>query len=259
MLRLNLFHEQQEIQRAKDYDPIRLTIIGGILLMAMMLCWGGVIYFKAKPIRDNKEYQDTKKKGLDDKLKKMIKEAGGLTDLPKIQGQAQALHDHMANRTMFATQLDIFRDLIPTNCQMTALKTSRAVVEKEEKIPGKKVGDKQRPPTTVRKKLATLNIVFTVTTQGKDKVEVLQVRDELERLLHREPRFRDWVTQVPDAPGSSNCWNAVEIGLPITRDPEGGLPAVGIFEFTLPMNVRYQPKEPPKPPGRATKPSETEP
>jgi len=236
MLRLNLFYEQQRIQREKDYDPVRLTIVGGTLIILIILVVGAILYFKMEPLR--KDIQ-----GAEDQLKKLNAEYEALgkpVDFPRIQAQANAIQNHMEYRTLFATQLDILLDVIPTNCQMRLFKTARGMQQDEKSTPGRK---KDAPPIITKTIVLRLEMAFEIYTEARSKVEVLQIRDQLVESFRRESRFRDWVHQVPDESGGSNVWNEVIVASSMADDPKGDSMASGLFEFKLPLVTKYQPRE----------------
>ena len=148
------------------------------------------------------------------KLDKELKGLGELTDLSKIQSQAQSLQDRMEHRTPLATQLDILRDVIPTNCQVRAFRTQRGLAISETVVKGRKAD------VTIRKAMPTLQIVMEVETHGRSKLDVLDTRDRLLEVLRRSPRLGEWATQGAAPGGGSNAWNQVDLlsgGAPIPR------------------------------------------
>lgn len=233
MLQINLFHEQQQLQRERDFDPVRLTFIGGIIIMACTAFWALMIYIGMSNLRTDL----ASGKGRLEKLNREIKALGPLTDLPKTKSQAQTLRDHVEHRVLFATQLDILRDVIPANCQIRLLKTTRSLKTTETTVESKK-------GSVVTKTIKpTLEMSLEVNTRAKDKVEVLQIRDNLIHLLHHEPRFREWLVQTSNQKENSNIWNEVIPVSSTTHDPKAGEMAIGIFEFKLPFALKDSPKK----------------
>jgi hypothetical protein len=241
MLQLNLFHEQQQIQKEKDFDPVRLTILGGIFAFVIIVLWAIVLYAKDAPLRENLGKAEQTKGGL---VKKKT-ELGTFINFPGIQEQAHSLKKRIVYRTLFATQLDILRNLVPPNCQVQVFKTARGFETSIEKIP-----QKRGPPLEVKKTIPLLTVNFSITTKGKDKVEILQVRDSFLEVLHRDPGLRDraFVKQVPPEDGTPGLWNDVEVKSN-THEPKGNEKAIGIFDYKLNIlmdEARDKAKETPK-------------
>lgn len=232
MYHLNLFYNQQRIQREKDLDPVRLTLLGGLLILILLTAWAGVIYLGMAGLRADLNAKRTQLEKLDKELKGL----GGLTDLSKIQSQAQALQDRMEHRTPLATQLDILSDVIPTNCQVRAFRTQRTVGISETVVKGRKMD------VTIRKAMPTLQIVLEVETHGRSKLDVLDTRDHLLDVLRQSSRLGEWAVQNT-APDGSNAWNQVDLLSGSTPDPKGGGLAVGIFEIKIPMALKDAPKD----------------
>jgi hypothetical protein len=241
MLQLNLFHEQQQIQKEKDFDPVRLTILGGIFAFVAIVLWAVVLYAKDAPLRVNLAKAENAKAALVKKKNEM----GAFIDFPGIQEQANSLKKRIVYRTLFATDLDILRNLVPTNCQVQVFKTSRGFETSIEKVP-----QRRGPPVEVKKTTPSLAVNFSITTKGKDKVEILQVRDSFLEVLHKDPSLRDraFVKQVPPEDGSPGLWNDVEVKSN-THEPKGNEKAVGIFDYKLNIlmdEARDKAKETPK-------------
>jgi hypothetical protein len=228
MFELNLFHEQQQLQHDRDYDPVKLTILGGLLILSGLIAWYSVVYLSMAGLRRDIASKKAELKKLDNDLKAM----GTLTDLGKIQSQAMSIDDRIRFRVLMATQIDILRDVIPTNCQVRSLKTVRTMAVTETVVKGAK------KDFTVRKTGPSMDMLMEVETRGKTKVDVLQSRDSLLETLQREPRFAGWLKQV-----TNSNRNDVIILNGTTLDPKGGEPAIGIFEFKLPFALKDQPKE----------------
>ncbi len=245
MLYLNLFHEQQQIQREKDFDPVRLTILGGALLVTVIIVWAVGIYLGMGQLRS--DLADNKNKSA--KKEKEFKALGMLTDLPKIQSQTQSLQNRTAYRTLFANQLDSFRNTIPTNCQVLSLKTTRLINPIDIPVPGITVpGKKAGPPIVKKMMVPTLDITFQVSTQAKSKIEVLQIRDQLLEVLQKEQEsrvkeYRNWLHQER-LDSATNVWKEVAVFTVTAQDPKEGEMAVGIFEYKTPIFLKDQPKEP---------------
>lgn len=233
MLQLNLFYEQQQLQRERDLDPLRLTVFVGVLTVAFITVWALSIYWNMGSLRSDLAGSKTQLKNL----KQTFNTLGPLTDLPKIESQAQALQNRIANRVLFATLLDILRDITPPNCQIRLLKTTRGMQTTEITQTGKKgsIIEKQIKPT--------LEVSFEINTRAKDKIAVLQTRDSFIHVLRREPRFHEWVKQIPDESGSTNTLNEIVVASSTTRDPQTGEMATGIFEFKIPFALKDLPKE----------------
>ncbi|MCC7519912.1 MAG: hypothetical protein IT578_12105 [Verrucomicrobiae bacterium] len=223
---LNLFHEQQRIQRERDLDPVRLTILGGLVVAIVILLYAGVLYTRMGGLRVELE---ARRKGLA-QLDAQIKTLGPLTDLARIQGQAQLLEERREFRIPVATQLDLLRDVIPTNCQVRLFKTRRDMQISETTLEGRK------GPIVVKKVVPVQNLVIEVETRGKDKVEVLQTRDRFLEDLRQAPRPKKWAVQVP-AEGSSNTITRVDLVSSQTPDAARGA-AMGIFEIRIPLALK---------------------
>ncbi len=239
MLQLNLFHEQQRIQLEKDLDPVRLTIVAGGIVTLIILVWSLTIYFNLSPLR--KELADVKDSvSKKEKLFKSLENQGGLTDFPKIQSQAQSLQNQMEYRTLFATQLDVYRDLIPTNCQVKAFSTSRSLrVSETTQSAGRKGG------TIVTKTSApTLEIVLSIRTQAKTKVDLLQIRDQLIDVFRQNQRLQQYAEQEL-SDNSTNKWNRIVLtpGSAVFNDPKLGEMALGDFELKIPLKLKDPSKE----------------
>jgi hypothetical protein len=225
MLQLNLFYEQQQIQRDKDLDPVRLTIIGGVLAISIIGMYALWLWFEAGPTRTDLEHAMIEK----GKLEKEWKELGPLTDFPKIQSQATALKNRIETRTLFATQLEILRDIIPTNCQVRSFKSNRYVNKIEVQVPNKKGA-----PTITTKIVPAISISFEVKTMGADKVEVLQIGDRLFEIIQKDSRLKSLVEQevVDNKKVNKVSWTKV------APDPTGNQKAVGLFTFTLDLLLK---------------------
>jgi hypothetical protein len=223
MLQLNLFHEQQQIQRDKDLDPVRWTIVIGTLLVVCILMWALVIYWNMSGLRSDLLSNQNKLKELEKQLPPKDKR----TNLTKIQSQAQALHNRVEYRALIATQFDILQDVVPTNCQVRVFKIMRRIDDVEAIIPGGKKGN-----ITVRRKVPALDFVFEINTRGPDKFAVLLIRDNLIEILKKEPRYRPWIKQVTEKDGT-NVWNEVS-ETTITHEPKGDELASGILNLKCP-------------------------
>ncbi len=232
MLELNLFHEQQELQRERDYDPVRLTLLGGALLITLIVLWGSILYLRMGELRSNLAKRHTELIALNKELAGL----GQLTDFPKIQAQAKSLDTRIQTRTLFATQLDILREVIPTNFQVRSFKTGRSMKETETTVAGKKGN------ITIKKSQPSLDILVELEARGKDKVEVLQMRDNLMDALRRNPRLAQWAHQIPDE-SEKGTWNEIVLLKNITKDPKSGDPAVGQFDIDIPIALKDEPKE----------------
>jgi hypothetical protein len=233
MLKLNLFYEQQQIQRAKDLDPVRLTIVAGVLITLGILAWACFIYFRLAPLRSEVALNQLRR----DQKKKEQTEMGQPTDLPKIQSQSDSLHNFEINRVLIASQLDTLRTTVPTNCQIRLFQTKRDV-----KTVTETVKDHEE-----KKLILSLDMSFEANAQAKDKVKLLQIRDNLFDALRNEPRFRDWVQQAPSETGTSNLVNSVISVSSITKDPNPLKDAKdtdfhGVFEFKMPIAIKDPPK-----------------
>jgi hypothetical protein len=213
MLQLNLFYEQQRIQREKDLDPVRLTIVGTCLILLIIGVWGLLLYMNMRPVLTEVASNAAEA----EKLKKQLTAMGTLTDLPKIQNQARKLFDHTAHRILTANQLDHLRYTIPTNCQVMVFKFSRKPGQTEEKKP-----------------ILHRELTLEVHTKAPEKVQVLQIRDLVYEGLRKETRFQEWVRQIPDVTGATtNMENEALLTSSITKDPKDHIPALGIFEFKM--------------------------
>jgi len=232
MLEINLFYEQQQLQRERDFDPVRLTLTGGFCILMLITIWGLIIYLRMGELRAGLASQNAELK----KLTKEFADLGQLTDFPKIQSEAKSLENRVANRTFFATQLDILRDAVPTNFQVRSFKTGRALKTTETVIQGKKGS------FTIKKAMPMLDLMVEVQARAKDKVGVLQMRDSLIDSLRRDTRLRDWAKQVPDETEKAN-WNEVDAVSSVAQDPKAGEPAIGLFELRIPIALKDEPKE----------------
>ena len=239
MFHLNLFYEQQELQRARDLDPVRLTALGGVIIVLIVVVYAGFIYLRSGGLRSDLDGKRAELKSKQEEYNKLIGKEGP-TDFSRIQTQAQALENRLERRVMFATQLDILREVIPTNCQVRAFHTERKFDTQETIIKGRK-GD-----IVQRKTVPLLNVYFEVETQGKNKVEVLQMRDRLVQILKEANRYKSCVVQdiSVNETGSTNSLNRIELTINSSAQDarEGGV-AVGIFEFKLPMILKDEPKD----------------
>ncbi len=243
MLELNLFYEQQQIQRDKDLDPVRLTIVGGSLLILAIGLWAGMIYVKMAPLRAELADARTKLEAAE----KLYKGLGEIYKLDQIKDQCSALKNRMDNRALFSTQLDVFRDLIPTNCQLTAFTTTRNLktinIEKEGNVPDPaNEGKSKKGKIQVPHQVPVLELGLKITTSADTKLEVSQIGDNLKKLLQTAPRIHEWA--VPDTDDSkSNTWNKVTEGPRINQDPIGKEKAVGIFDFRIPIALKDEPRQ----------------
>ncbi|MDD2706874.1 MAG: hypothetical protein PHV34_02605 [Verrucomicrobiae bacterium] len=231
MFELNLFYEQQEIQREKDFDPVRLTVLGGSLILTIIVVWYGFLYLKMSDLRNELAGSRAQLKKLDSEFKQL----GALTDLPKIRTQAQSINNRIHTRVMVATHLGVVRDLIPTNCQVRSFNLRRGMASSEVIKRGPK-GSR-----TVKKVVPSAEITLEIEARGKTKVEVLQIRDRLLDVFQKEPRFRDWLKQSEET-GATNR-NDVVLAPGMTSDPKLGEQAVGVFELRLPFAPKDKPRE----------------
>lgn len=233
MLQLNLFHEQQQIQREKDYDPVRLTILGGSLIAACITVWALTIYVTMGDLRSSLATSNANLTKVNDELKKL----SPLTDLPKIRGQAESLRNRIEFRALFATQLDTLRTAIPTNCQMRVLKTSRSMSVVDVTIPPARAGLK---PGFAKRATPTLDMIIEVNTQASTKPDMFEIRDNLEKNLCLDPRFQPWIRQKA---GETNLWSDITRLSSTTQEPKAGQPWIGIFEFKFPFALKDPPKD----------------
>ncbi len=249
MFQINLLYEQQELQRQRDYDPVKLTILGGIVIFLGIALWVMSLYISMGSLRKELSSNQAELAKKEDEFKKL----GNLTDLAKISNQAQALRTRSEYRVLMATQLDILRDTIPTNCQIRSLKTARLMNSFDEftEIPDKEnPGKKKKIP--VKKIAPGLEMAIVVATSGKSSVEVHQVGDSLEEKLRLEPRFREWLRQIRDEnTNNTNTWNDVERVSRRVIEPKGGEGEAGSgadlyegeFQFKMPFALKDLPKE----------------
>jgi hypothetical protein len=235
MLEINLFYEQQENQLAKDYDPVKLTIAGGVLLFSVIALWGAFLYFNMGPLRGKLTSAKKEVQELDKKLKDL----GELTDLPKIKGEAQALHHRILYRPLLASQLDVFRTLIPTNCQMRFLRTSRSIAIEATSVPTKP----GKPPITTRRSFPTMEVIIEINTKAKSKANVLEIRDSLLEKFQKDERLKQFVRQAPPREGETETLNEVAITSSKAQDAMGGELAVGVFELKFFVALKDPPLE----------------
>jgi len=244
MFQINLLYEQQELQRQRDYDPVKLTILGGILIFLGIALWVVSLYISMGSLRKELSSNKSELAKKEDEFKKL----GLLTDLSKISNQAQALRTRSENRVLMATQLDILRDAIPTNCQIRLLRTNRAM----STIPGtKEVPDKENPGKMKKVPAPqfgpTFEMVIDVITSAKSSVEVHQVGDSLTEKLRLEPRFREWLRQIKDENTSDNSTlNDVERTSKRVIEPKGESETDvfdGEFQFKMPFALKDPPKD----------------
>lgn len=225
MLKLNLFYEQQQIQRDKDLDPIKLTIIAGILITLGILAWASFIYFRLAPLRAEVAANQAKL----NVRKKEFSDLGAAIDLPKIQSTSDCLHDYQVNRILIAPQLDAIRSAIPTNCVIRHFYTMREVKDNDDK----------------KTRNLRVDMYLEANAQAKDRVQLLQVRDNLFESFRQAKEFQGWIQQVPSLAGDSNLVNSVISVSSITKDPNTGKDAKpgdntyrGVFEFKMPFVVK---------------------
>lgn len=237
MFELNLFHEQQQLQHERDFDPVRLTILGGVLVLSGLICWYAMVYLSMSGLRKEIADKKTKLKKLDDEFKAL----GTLTDLGRIQQQALSLEERIQCRVLFANQLDLLHDIIPTNCQVRTLRTVRTIGTLETYVPAGP-NARTRAPVLVRKRTPMLDMLLEIETRGKTKVDVLQTRDNLLESLRNEPRLASSIKQVLNEDTHTNQ-NDVTVMPGTVLDPKGGEQAIGIFEFRLPFALKDKPKD----------------
>lgn len=237
MFELNLFHEQQQLQHERDFDPVRLTILGGVLVLSGLICWYAMVYLSMSGLRKEIADKKAKLKKLDDELKGM----GTLTDLGKIQQQALSIEDRIQCRVLLANQLDLLRDIIPTNCQVRTLRTVRTIGTLETLVPPGP-NARSKAPVVVKKRSPMLDLLLEIETHGKTKVDVLQTRDNLLESLCKEPRLTNSIKQVMNEDTHTNQ-NDVTVMPGTVQDPKGGEQAKGIFEFRLPFALKDKPKD----------------
>lgn len=231
MYRLNLFHEQQQLQRARDLDPVRLTILGGLLVALLIAVYAVLLYIRMGDLRSDLE---SRRKELA-QVEAHLKGLGPRTDLARIQGQAQLLQERMERRTPIATQLDLLRDMVMTNCQVRLFKFQRGLQITETTVEGRK------GPIVIKKVAPTLTMTVEIESRGKDKVEVLQTRDRQIEEFRNAARLKEWAVQTA-VEGSSNSLNHVDLVSSQTPDAARGV-AMGIFEFRVPFVVKESPRE----------------
>jgi hypothetical protein len=242
MLHLNLFHEQQQIQREKDFDPVRLTIVGGVLILLCILLWGGIIFYNSSGLRSELTASEAEFKNRETELKALEPRS----NLPKTESQVAALQTRLENRTLFGTQLDILRDLCPTNCQIRKLYTLRSLPVERTTLKRQK-GDKIIEIVT-EKRMPLLSMTFEIHTRAESKLKVVKIRDDFIQSLRANERLKPYIKQVTqdgaaaEAP-STNTWNEVITVTNVTPDPKPGEHANGIFEFRLPFQLKDKPKE----------------
>lgn len=231
MLEFNLFHEQQKLQREKDYDPVRLTILGGILIVLGVLLWASGIYFKMGPLRAKLVNNKAKLAQRSDELTKL----GTLTELAKIQSQAASLRNRIDYRTLMGSCLSTFRDITPASCQLSVLRTTRGMATSQTSRPGK------NGPVYSNFLTPTMDVAFEVHTQARTKVEVLRIRDDFLETLRKSPQLKLLVRQVADESGGTS--NEILTISSVTQDPKAGEKAMGIFEFKVPLLIKDKAKE----------------
>lgn len=244
MLHLNLFYEQQQIQRDKDLDPVRFALIGGTLLVLGIGLWGSMLWVNMNPVREN----------LDKKTKEhaavllAVSNLGTRTDLDGITRQSMSMQNRVGNRVLFSPQLDVYRDLIPTNCQVMTFSATHGMrkISQPEKRKVKDPETKNMVEKTVlvEKQVPTVDTTLVITMKAKKKVEVLQLQDEVENLIRRDPRIRQWAATKPDADGSTNVWNEVTRVAHTETDPTRSTEmSVGTVTLKIPMAVKDTPQE----------------
>jgi hypothetical protein len=233
MLKLNLFYEQQQIQRDKDLDPIRIAIVLGVLITLGILAWATFIYFRLEPLRKGVEANQLTLKNK----KEVLSRLGTPTDLPKIQSQSDALYYYQMNRILIAPQLETIRNTLPTNCFIRLFSVTHEVKDFME--------------NDIKKTQLNASMFCEANATSSDKVALLQIRDHLIESFRKEPGFRPWIQQVPSTieAGVTNFVNSVIEFPSVTKDPNLSKDAKsgenqyrGFFEFKMPFVIKDLPQ-----------------
>jgi hypothetical protein len=151
---LNLLAEQQLAEDLRRRDPVRRTIVGAGLLVALVLSGSLFLLLRSWLASEELASQELRWQSLQKENKQVIDE---LTLTAEIEQRLGALTSLASNRFLWASVFNALQDSIVPNIQLTRLKTEQKYLQVKPVITETK-GKKAPLPETTTTETVTMTI-----------------------------------------------------------------------------------------------------
>jgi len=215
-IRLNLFAEDQALEALRRRDPVKRTIVVGVIFVVGMLGWASILMFKIMAAKNEVSIVDGRIKAQTNAYMSIVNSEKKLADS---KNKLQALHVLAANRFLNGNLLDTLQRSVVDNVQVTRLKVNQSYVFSEEVKP-KDEEDKRTPkPATVTERISFAVDATDSSMNGEGATHfqnVLSANPYFLKTLARTNGFRLKSIGAPqvDASGKSFSTFTLEANLP---------------------------------------------
>ncbi len=180
-IRINLLEEEQKQKLARKRDPVMMAVRLGVMAVFAVLVYSLILYPRERSLKEqltalHSEWSLCEKKfqHTDEKIK----------DLKKVAARTELMRWQVKNRFLWAPQLELYKDIVPTNVQITRLVGRREVV-----TPAPSANSKAAPPSPTEMIKVTLEgvaegrrpelVVQNFLTQIKSDRKLAEYVDEV--------------------------------------------------------------------------------
>src|SRR5690349_1919109 len=124
-IRINLLEEEQKRKLARKRDPIMLAVRLAALAIVAILVYSLILYTREKSL---KEQLTALRNDWSLQEKKFTKVDEEIKNLKKTFAKTELLKSYVRNRFLWAPQLELYKDVIPSSVQITRFVGHREVV-----------------------------------------------------------------------------------------------------------------------------------
>jgi hypothetical protein len=180
-IRINLLEEEQKAKLARKRDPVMLAVRCSVLALVLIFAVSAILYSKERSLRAHL----TGLKGeWERRQPKFVVTESDIKSFQKLVAKTELLRSQAESRFLWAPQLEMFKDAIPSTVQIT-----RFVGHREVSIPAPVAGSKAPAPTPVEIVKVTLE---GIVEGGRPE---LVVNDFLNQLKSNR-RLADQVSEI---------------------------------------------------------------
>src|ERR1051325_8120796 len=123
-IRINLLEEEQKAKLARKRDPVMLTVRLGVLGVSAVLVFSLVLYARERVMKEQFQALQSDWKQREGKFAKTETE---IKTLQKFIAKSDFMRGQIRNRFLWAPQLELYKDVIPTSVQITRFVGRREV------------------------------------------------------------------------------------------------------------------------------------
>lgn len=218
-IRINLLAEEQKQKLARQRDPmklaLRLAILWVLLLgVASLMLYARQQSMKAQLAALTQEWEQRDKSFI--KITREIEEFKAISD------RADLIRLKIKSRFLWAPQLDLYKEIVPGNIQLT-----RMVCKRDVATPAPSVGGTKAPPPQPTE---MVKVVLEGTAEG-ERPELV-VHEFLTTLKHNE-QLVSWIEEIKLASLTRDT-------LPIAAEQEGVNPNENALKARFVIEVHYK-------------------